>query len=170
MNSSRPGNGSGDQSSVVCLEKYTGIHCQQPLRTCSPGNPEIFISNLVDNQPALGEDIDVFLDFLDLLIQPSDECRRRIVPFLCLYTFGLCDENDADYRPKAAECLDIRDNVCESEWQEANSLLESFGVPPLPDCSTFSDDGLVCSSDNCERSPTISLDQPLENNHRFYIF
>ena len=159
MNSSGSGNGSGDQDSVVCLEKYTGIHCQQPLQTCSPGNPEIFISNLVDNQVALGEDIDIFWDSLDLLVRPSDECRRRFVPFFCLYTFGLCDKNGADYRPTAAECSDIRDNVCESEWQEANSLLKSFSMPPLPHCSTFSDDGLVCSSDNCESSPTINLDQ-----------
>ena len=147
--------GSGNQSNAVCLTKYTGTHCLQPLRNCLPGEqntPEIFVSNLIDDQSALEDDIDNLLYFLDLLIRPSDECRRRVVPFLCLYQFGLCDENGLDYRPKAAECSDIRDTICETEWQQANSLLASIGMPTLPDCSTFSDDGLVCSSNNCEYS------------------
>ena len=143
--------GSGNQSDAVCLTIYTGTQCLQHLQSCLPGEQntsEIFISNRIDDQSLLEDDIDSILYFLDLLIQPSDECRRRVVPFLCLYTFGLCDEYGVDYRPKVTECSDIRDNVCESEWQEANSALVSFGMPPLPDCSTFSDDGLVCSSDN----------------------
>ena len=151
MNSNESSSGSGNQSNAVCLTKYTGIHCLQPLQNCLPGEKntsEIFISNLIDDQSLLEDDIDSILYFLDLLIRPSDECRRRVVPFLCLYTFGLCDEISVDYRPKATECSDIRDNICESEWQEANSLLESFDMPTLPDCSTFSDDGLVCSSEN----------------------
>ena len=149
MNSNESTSGSGNHA--VCLTKYAGIQCLQPLQNCLSGEQntsEIFISNHIDDQSRLEDDIDSILYFLDLLIQPSDECRKRVVPFLCLYTFGLCDENSVNYRPKATECSHIRDNVCESEWQEANSALVSFGMPTLPDCSTFSDDGLVCSSDN----------------------
>ena len=152
--SNESSSGSGNQSNAVCLAKYTGTQCLQHLQNCLPGEQntsEIFISNVIDDQSALEGDIDTVLYFLHLLIQPSDECRRRVVPFLCLYTFGLCDENGVDYRPTAAECSDIRDNTCESEWQEANSLLTSFGMPTLPDCSTFSDNGLVCSSENCKQ-------------------
>ena len=145
--------GSGVQSNASCLTKYTGTFCQQYLQQCLPGaqnTSEIFISNLIDDQSVLEDDIGKLLYYLDLLIQPSDECRRRVVPFLCLYTFGLCDENSTDYRPKTTDCSDIRDNVCKSEWQKANKALESFGIPSLPDCSIFSDDGLVCSHDSCE--------------------
>ena len=147
------GSTSGNQMNAVCLTKYTGTHCLQSLHNCLPGEQntsEIFISNLIDDQSLLEDGIETLLFSLEFLIRPSDECRKRVVPFLCLYTFGICDENSVDYRPKATECSDIRDNVCESEWQEANSALVSFGMPTLPDCSTFSDDGLVCSSDNCE--------------------
>ena len=153
MNSNESTSGSGNQSNAVCLTIYAGTKCLQPLQNCLPGEhntSEIFISNRIDDQSLLEDDIDSILYFLDLLIRPSDECRRRVVPFLCLYTFGICDEYGVDYRPEAAECSDIRDNVCESEWQEANSALVSFGMPTLPDCSTFSDDGLVCSSENCK--------------------
>ena len=153
MNSNESTSGSGNQSNAVCLTIYAGTKCLQPLQNCLSGEQntsEIIISNRIDDQSLLEDDIDSILYFLDLLIQPSDECRRRVVPFLCLYTFGICDENGVDYRPKATECSDIRDNVCESEWQEANSALVSFGMPTLPDCSTFSDEGLVCSSENCK--------------------
>ena len=45
---------------------------------------------------------------------------------------------------------DVRDNMCESEWREANDLLETIGEPPLPDCSSFTDEGLVCNLQECE--------------------
>ena len=153
MYGSLSGSGSKNQSNAVCLTKYTGTQCLQSLRNCLPGKQntsEIFISNRIDDQSTLEDNIGNLLYSLDLLIRPSDECGRRVVPFLCLYTFGLCDENGMDHRPKATECSDIRDNVCKSEWQNANSLLESSGMPTLPDCFTFSDDGLVCSSDSCK--------------------
>ena len=153
MNSIESNSGSGNQSNAVCLTKYTGKQCLPHLQNCltrKQNSSEVFISNLIDDQSLVEDNIDTLLYFLDLLIQPSDECRRRVVPFLCLNTFGLCDENGMDYRPITAECLDIRDNICVSEWQEANSLLASSGMPTLPECSTFSEDGLVCSSDNCE--------------------
>ena len=90
------------------------------------------------------EEIKDLLFALDVLINPSDECMDSITPFICLYKFGLCGENSADYRPSAAECSNIRDSVCQSEWKRANELLELRGLPPLPDCSSFSDEGLQC--------------------------
>ena len=115
MNSIESSSGSGNQSNPVCLTKYTGKQCLPHLQNCltrKQNSSEIFISSLIDDQSLVEDSIDTLLYFLDLLIQPSDECRRRVVPFLCIDTFGLCDENGMDYRPIAAECLDIRDNIC----------------------------------------------------------
>ena len=98
-----------------------------------------------NDQSQLESDIDSILFALESLIQPSDECRAKVVPFLCLNTFGLCGEDGIEYGPSSAYCYDVRDNVCESEWREANDLLESIGDPPLPDCSSFTDEGLVCN-------------------------
>ena len=62
----------------------------------------------------------------------------------------MCGEDGIEYGPSSAYCYDVRDNVCESEWREANNLLETIGEPPLPDCSSFTDEGLVCNLPECE--------------------
>ena len=146
------GSGSGFNVTDMCSEKYTGQHCLSALKSLqsclSPDNATgIFISSNIDDQSRLEEDIGSLLFSLNLYINPSDECESRIVPFFCLSVFGLCGEN-GDYQPTAADCSDIRDNICKSEWQRANFLLESIGQPPLPDCSSFRSEGLNtnCSS------------------------
>ena len=40
--------------------------------------------------------------------------------------------------------MEIRDFICETEWKKAADLLTLTGRPPLPDCSTFGDEGLEC--------------------------
>ncbi|CAI8022133.1 hypothetical protein GBAR_LOCUS13019 [Geodia barretti] len=59
-------------------------------------------------------------------------------------TFYYLSSNNEDYRPTAAECMEIRDFICETEWKKAADLLTLTGRPPLPDCSTFGDEGLEC--------------------------
>ena len=34
--------------------------------------------------------------------------------------------------------------------QSGEKLLETIGEPPLPDCSSFTDEGLVCNLPECE--------------------
>ena len=147
------GSGSGANVTDLCFERYTGQHCLSALKSlqgCLSGEDnatDIFISGNVDDQSLLEEEIGSLLFSLNLYINPSDECESRIIPFFCLSVFGLCGEN-GDYQPTAADCSDIRDNICKSEWQRANFLLESIGQPPLPDCSSFMSEGLNtnCSS------------------------
>ena len=154
------GSGSGSNATSSCSQRYTGRHCLsalQSLQECLFGDDtvtSIFISNNIADQLQLEDEIGNLLFSLDLFIKPSDECRSRVIPFLCLYTFGLCGENGITYQPTATQCSDIRDNVCESEWKEANLLLESVGRSALPDCSSFSDRGL---EDVCNNS---KLDSP----------
>ena len=76
----------------------------------------------------------------------SDECRSAAVKFLCLYTFGLCGTYNVDYRPTAAECIEVRDSTCQSEWKEVDGLLASSGQPLLPNCSSLSDKELQCDT------------------------
>ena len=135
--------------------KYTGTRCVESLQSCFNDGQNtsdiIYISNSHQNdQSQLESDIESIVFALESLIQPSDECRAKVVLFLCLNTFGLCGEDGIEYGPSSAYCYDVRDNVCESEWREANNLLESIGEPPLPDCSSFTDEGLVCNLQECE--------------------
>ena len=148
------GSGSTDNGSGggECLTKYTGMQCLEYLQSCSSNEEislDIFISSYINDQSAIEEMFATIMFGLDSLIQPSKECRKRLVPFLCLHYFGLCKDG-IDYGPNVVDCLDIRDDVCKSEWQEGNNLLQSHGLPPLPDCSIFNDNGLVCITNNGE--------------------
>ena len=155
INSSNLTERAAENQSLCTGIYYTGLHCRNALQsrqTCLPeprNSEKVFIVNTLD-QTLQENNIINIIYALNFFIKPSDECRSRVVPFLCLYTFGLCSENNVDYRPTAVECSDIRDNICESEWQEANSLLESNGQPLLPDCSSFGDDGLLPCDESCK--------------------
>ena len=85
---------------------------------------------------------------LETVIKPSDECRSAVIPFLCLYTFGVCGVNNDDYRPTVAQCMEIRDSICKSEWKKAADLLALTGGTPLPDCSSLREQGLECDLEN----------------------
>ena len=69
---------------------------------------------------------------LDNFIKPTPECRELVVPFLCLYQFGLCDMSGIFIQPTIAQCEEIRDVVCRTEWATALR----FGID-LPDCGIF---------------------------------
>ena len=96
---------------------------------------------------AAEEEVENMIFYLDLFVQPSEECRSAFIPFLCLYTFGVCGANSDDYRPTETQCTEIRDSICESEWKKASDLLARAGLPPLPDCSSLDDEGLDCEQD-----------------------
>ena len=110
----------------------------------SIGTGPVYISNVISDQTKVEGEIEDTLYALDLYIKPSDKCRDAIMPFLCLYTFGLCGKDGREYRPTEAQCSDIRDNLCESEWKRATDLLALSERQPLPDCSSFGDSGLKC--------------------------
>ena len=136
---------------TVCKNVYNGGHCLEALQSyssCDPATSEAdttYMSNkMVKEEGTAEEEIEDLIFSLDLYIQPSEECRSAVIPFLCLYTFGVCGANNDDYQPTAAQCMEIRDSICESEWKEASGLLALAGLRPLPDCSSFDDEGLDC--------------------------
>ena len=69
---------------------------------------------------------------LDNFIKPSPECRELVVPFLCLYQFGLCDTSGIFIQPTIGQCEEIRDVVCRTEWATALG----YGID-LPNCEIF---------------------------------
>ena len=126
------------------------MKCLEFFQSCSSNESlDIFINNHINDPSAIEERFTTIMFGLDTLVQPSKECRKRLVPFLCLLYFGLCKDG-VEYGPNEADCSDIRDNVCKSEWQDGNNILISRGLQPLPDCSSFSENRLVCNIDNGE--------------------
>ena len=61
--------------------------------------------------------------------EASTECRRKAVPFLCLHLFGLCVESGVSIQPTAGQCEEIRDIICQEEWEVI--------AGDIPDCVTF---------------------------------
>ena len=69
------------------------------------------------------------------LLQPQENCKVALVPFLCLYFFPICDDTGAALHPDAGYCEEISSSVCKEEWNVAiamgiESLLPQCGLLP----------------------------------------
>ncbi len=91
--------------------------------------------------------IDQLINGLNLL-GTSQDCREEVIPFMCLYTLGLCTHSKLHIQPSLSQCEQIRDVTCRREWSRA---LE-FGIG-LPDCSTFPKQIRLC--DNSTNSTIV---------------
>ena len=114
---------------------YTGSICQEELlsmKNCYMGNDDTDADHA--DYPTVATDAhiknaELALSYLQLGLATS-ECEAEVVPFLCLYFFGLCDvTTENTYQPSAGQCRNLRDGVCNQEWTYA----VSFGLE-LPDC------------------------------------
>ena len=138
-----------DNITDECHIEYTGTQCMCALQSyaeCESSEIEtkVFISNTIGDQKAVENMVEDVVYFLGL-ITPSDECRSAAIQFFCLYFLGLCGTYNTDYRPTAAECREVRDSTCQSEWKEAERLLKLYGLSiELPKCSSLEDEGLDC--------------------------
>ena len=163
-NSSRNEEDSNDTTTSSCRNEYHGSHCSSALQSytlCdSPASESsvVYVSNALATDLETAEDsIGQVLFALETVIKPSDECRSAVIPFLCLYTFGVCGVNNDDYRPTVAQCMEIRDSICKSEWKKAADLLALTGGAPLPDCSSLREQGLECDIENILQSKNFCV-------------
>jgi len=119
---------------------YTQSTCREDLLSlqgCLPDRMDsrnVYIS--ATNQEAVETQANNLLSYLDLL-DPSPGCRALVQPFLCLYLFGLCDSHGTAYQPTFEQCILISTDVCATEWLRANRFLTAFGMPSLPECTSF---------------------------------
>ena len=115
-----------------------GHICQsalQSLQNCIPdrrGSSEVHI-------PSSGRQIEIEQQLTTLLtglqlLNPSEECQAAIVPFLCFYSFGLCDSSNQPHLPSIEDCVRIGNQTCAAEFRTAISLV---GRENLPQCETL---------------------------------
>ena len=131
------------QAHSICSSNavYSQDACQDYLLTlqgCLPNrqsSSDVYVS-VTDQMETEGQ-VNLLLNGLRNFVRPSPECRAAVEPFLCLYSFGLCDSSGVAYGPSFEECVFISTIVCASEWARANSLLIQFGLSPLPECASF---------------------------------
>jgi hypothetical protein len=70
------------------------------------------------------------------LFSPSSQCREAISPFLCLYTFTLCDSRNNLHTILREDCLELRNDICAEEWIRVAGFL---GNGILPVCEDLPD-------------------------------
>ena len=128
---------SGRECSSAMPYPTPGGVCQAELENYLLSmNYEVGDTPLVLND---GESVAVELVLaLDNFLSPSPECREAVVPFLCLFLFGLCDTSGLSLQPTSAQCLD-RDRLCEEEWRLAAVLQD------LPDCESLPSEQVLCA-------------------------
>ncbi len=82
------------------------------------------------------------------MLTPSDDCRASILPFYCLYLFGLCGDAGEMIQPTRGQCEEIQFTTCSREW----SLAEQFRFS-LPVCGSLpSHQNITCPSNNMRPS------------------
>ena len=120
------------------LSNYSGEVCRKDLtslQVCFSGVPSpLGIPSGVDQQEGETNAMDLVtgLSFLN----PSQQCREALMPFICLFIFNLCDSSNTLHTILRQDCLDIRDDLCASEWSQAIAIL---GAEVLPVCEDFPD-------------------------------
>ena len=138
-------NGTSVSNDTVPLEtqctqvsEYSGEVCRDELMSlqiCFSGvaspPPPLNIPSSIDQQT---EESDAMR--LVNSLNPSQQCSEAIMPFLCLYTFSLCDSSNTLHTILRQDCLDIRDDVCTREWSQAIAFL---GDGVLPVCEDLPD-------------------------------
>ena len=114
------------------------------------------LSNNMINEQQLSEFFLVLESFSAFI---SEECLAAVMPFLCQYAYPPCDGNGSAQFITQEQCINIRDDVCETEWRIAMATEEGT---LLPVCETF-------GADN-ESSPVTIIREPLKCHYQFKEF
>ena len=120
----------GNAPTCAKVTAYSGGICRDELlslQTC--------FSDVTSPPPAETDENDIMSLVNGLsLFRPSQQCREAILPFLCIFIFNLCDNNNTLHTILREDCLHIRDDVCAEVWQ----IAVDYQVP-LPVCENLPD-------------------------------
>ena len=86
------------------------------------------LSNNVITEQQLSELFSVLESF------SAKECLAAVKPFLCQYVYPPCDGNGSIQFITQEQCVNVRNDVCETEWK-SNMTREQGDF--LPVCETF---------------------------------
>ena len=106
-----------------------------------------------------------FLPLLNLL-NPSPACSEAVVPFLCVFLFGLCDSSGVSIQPTSTQCELIRDTLCPDDWRLAAEFEQ------LPDCASFPAQQVSCTSarkSNGSGSGLLTIESVMSGNHKVML-
>ena len=132
-------------STCAQVTVYSGDICRNELlslQTClsdvtSPP-PALNIPSSIDQKTSESDAI-LLLNGLSFL-NPSQQCKEAVMPFLCISIFNLCDSSNTLHTATREDCLYIRDDVCVSEW---STVVEILGADVLPVCEELPVNSMV---------------------------
>ena len=125
------------QLNASCIP-YTGDFCREELLSqredclLEPRTNDLLILNIPSQ---------MFINQIgSLMTFGSPGCRAVGVPFLCLLTLGMCDNNGTRFLPSKETCIEISNGACCVE------LEHNLGFS-TPDCSTLpEEESSICLS------------------------
>ncbi len=131
---------------ITCAqtEVYHGEACREALQDAQSclmddqGDGNIYIP-ASGSQDALETEAQTMIAALPLL-QPSQECEKAIVPFLCLHIFRLCDTNGSLHQLSSQQCSNVTGNFCAREYP---AIVAFVGAEKLPVCTSLPDDDIL---------------------------
>ena len=137
--------------------QYEGI-CSAHLKSLQATNNSLTV---IVNSAITEQQIITFFYALDDLSELiSNECLAAIIPFTCQYVYPPCDGNGIGKFITQEQCINIRDEVCVSEWRLA--MATRFGSL-LPICEAIDADNNNISQIN-EESNVL---EPLKCHYQF---
>ena len=115
--------------------QYEGICSAHLYLQAATSNSNLTV---ITNSAIKEEQLSMFFHILKSLSSLiSEECLMAVTPFLCQYVYPPCDGNGNVKRITQEQCINIRDQVCVSEWKIAmGTKLRSF----LPNCEAMDTD------------------------------
>ena len=106
------------------VESTYSENCSWYKGVCGPHLNHLKTTNnnlsVVVNNDMTEQQLSAFLasleEFSSLI---SKECSVAVIPFLCQYVYPPCDDNGNAKYITQEQCINIRDEVCISEWRFA---------------------------------------------------
>ena len=155
------------QSNSTPFESLYGDECYQYDGICSMHLNKLMasddslttLSNNAISEKQLSEFFSVLERFSGIV---SDECSAVVMPFLCQYAYPPCDGNGSAQFITQEQCINIRDEVCKTEWRFAMTT-EQGNL--LPVCETFGANNQSSSIRN-----ELNITEPLKCHYQFKEF
>ena len=119
---------------------YTGDFCREELLS---QREDCLLEPQTSDLLILNNPSQMFMTQISSLrANGSAECVAAGVPFLCLLTLGMCDNNGTQFLPGKETCIEISNGACSVEFEQARTLGLS-----TPDCSILPEEKFsICLS------------------------
>lgn len=125
---------------------YRGSECEDELlayQRCIPSradSSDVYILN-----GDIQDEVEKTAKGLQLgftVLEATQECKEAALPLLCLFFFGLCDDQGKDYLPSRNQCIALESGVCAAEFKKAMNFPSIQAQ--LPICDRLPEETVEC--------------------------